>query len=109
MNKKQLKRQLKQRQQESVGDAVRRQIEAVKQGAEMAILNHMALTLYALRTKFGFSKVRLQRFHDEMIKHAKDFNEGVFNYEDIVSEMEHETGFNLSEFLGKVGEREDES
>lgn len=66
--------------------------EAVKKAADIAFLLMLGLPVLVLRDKWGFGKVRLERFIDQVIDMYEAFDEGYLTIDDIRQAIEEETG-----------------
>jgi len=72
--------------------------EATKKAADTAFLLMLGLPVLVLRDKWGFGKVRLERFIDQVIDMYEAFNEGYLTLDDIHKVIEEETRIKI---LGK--------
>lgn len=72
--------------------------EATKKAADIAFLLMLGLPVLVLRDKWGFGKVRLERFIDQVIEMYEAFDEGYLTLDDIHQAIEEETGIKI---LGK--------
>lgn len=103
MNHKKLKRKLEAKQI----TLTHKEIEKMKQQATdnaAAIINLMPLLI--LRDKFGFGKVRLERYLEHYNEAIEDFNSGRFDLQDIERMMldEVKIGFRTGDELKEVTE-----
>lgn len=72
--------------------------QATKKAANTGFLLMLGLPILVLRDKWGFGKVRLERFIDQVIDMYEAFNEGYLTLDDIHKVIEEETGIKI---LGK--------
>ena len=70
---------------------------ATNEATEVAFILMLGLPLMALRDKFGFGKVRLERFSDAVLDLYESFYEEYFTLDDIRKTIYEETGVKITE------------
>lgn len=71
--------------------------EAINEATNRAFILLLGLPLITLHDKFGFGKVRLERFMDELLKQYESFDEGYITLEDLIETIKEETGVSIIE------------
>lgn len=69
--------------------------DASAQAMEQAFILMMGLPLMALRDKFGFGKVRLERFSDAVLDLWDSFNRDYITFQDCINTVYEETGVKI--------------
>lgn len=69
--------------------------EATKKAANTGFLLMLGLPILVLRDKWGFGKVRLERFIDQTIEMYETFDEGYLTIDNIHQAIEEETGIKI--------------
>lgn len=87
------RRRLEREVAKNVSDAVvKAKNEATTDAFNVAFVAMLAMPLIVLRDKFGFGKVRLERFVDELCDVQDSFNQGYVTLEDLHKTLYEETG-----------------
>ena len=69
--------------------------EAMNKAVDTAFILMLGLPVLVLRDNWGFGKVRLERFIDQVIDMYEAFNEGYLTLDDIQKVIEEETGIEI--------------
>lgn len=78
--------------------------QATDEAIEIAFILMLGLPLMALRDKFSFGKIRLERFSDAVLDLYESFYDGYFTLDDIRKTIYEETGVKITE-VKKHGNR----
>lgn len=71
--------------------------DATDDAVGKALILMLGLPCMALRDKFGFGKIRLERFTDETLDLFDSFNKGYITFEDCLNCLQEETGISIAE------------
>lgn len=66
--------------------------QASSEAIDTAFIAMLALPMLVMRDKYGFGKVRLERFMDHVIDLYESFNAGYLTLEDMHKALEDEVG-----------------
>ena len=69
--------------------------DAVREATSNAFTLLLGLPLITLHDKFGFGKVRLERFMDELLKQYESFDAGYITLNDLIETIKEETGVSI--------------
>ena len=69
--------------------------DASKQAADIAFMLMLGLPVMTLRDKFGFGKVRCERFTDAVIDLYESFEQGNTSLKDIHETLKEEVGITI--------------
>lgn len=67
--------------------------------AEKIIISYLASSIITLRDKFGFGKVRIERFLKGESNHAQAMKQGYVTPDEIFEQIKKETDFDLKIFI----------
>lgn len=73
---------------------------AANRAGRLILVKLIGLSVLALRDSFGFGAKRLKRFTDEFLKKLRDFEDGLFDLEDVYKILREETGINFEDLEG---------
>lgn len=79
-------------------DIARIKKEALDEASRRAFIVLMGLPLMTLRDKFGFGKIRLERFSDNLIEIYDAFDKGYITLEDLTKTLKEETGVEVQQY-----------
>lgn len=71
--------------------------DATDEAVGKALILMLGLPCMALRDKFGFGKIRLERFTDETLDLFDSLNKGYITFEDCLECLHDETGISIEE------------
>lgn len=69
--------------------------QASSEAIDTAFIAMLALPMLVMRDKYGFGKVRLERFMDQVIDLYESFNAGYLTLEDMHKSLEDEAGIKI--------------
>lgn len=69
--------------------------QASSEAIDTAFIVMLALPMLVMRDKYGFGKVRLERFMDQVIDLYESFNAGYLTLEDMHKALEDEVGIKI--------------
>lgn len=69
--------------------------QASSEAIDTAFIIMLALPMLVMRDKYGFGKVRLERFMDQVIDLYESFNAGYLTLEDMHKALEDEVGIKI--------------
>lgn len=69
--------------------------QATSEAVDTAFLIMLAMPMLVLRDKYGFGKVRLERFMDQVLDLYDSFNKDYLTLEDMHKALDEEVGFKI--------------
>lgn len=70
--------------------------QATSEAVDTAFLIMLAMPMLVLRDKYGFGKIRLERFMDQVLEVYDSFNKDYLTLDDMHQALKDEVGFTIS-------------